>query len=96
MTIFAILMQSEQPAIKHRIMTVFPLDNYQLSETQWLISAPGTVMDISTKLGIADPNDLSLPSTGSAIIFATSSYYGRAPQPIWDWIKAKLEGRQNG
>jgi hypothetical protein len=96
MTIFAILMQSEQPSIAAKILSAFPTDHYHLSDTQWLISSQGTVMDISTKLGIADPNNLSLPSTGSAIIFATSSYYGRAPQPIWDWIKAKLEGRQNG
>ena len=96
MTIFAVLMPSEQPALKHNILSLYPLDHYQLSETQWLISASGTVMEITTKLGIADPNNLGLQPTGLAIVFATSSYYGRAPQPVWDWIKVKLEGRPNG
>jgi len=27
------------------------------------------------------------------IVFATSAYYGRASQPVWDWIKTKLETR---
>jgi hypothetical protein len=26
-----------------------------------------------------------------AIVFATSSYFGRAPATVWEWIKVKLE-----
>ena len=95
MTIFAILMPTAQPALAERIKSTFPSDHYHLNDTQWLISAQGTAMEITTKLGIADPNNLALQATGLAVVFATSSYYGRAPQPVWDWIKAKLEGRPN-
>jgi hypothetical protein len=95
MTIFAILMPTPQPALAEKIKAVF-VNHYQLNDTQWLISTSGTAIEISTKLGIADPNNLAAPAMGLGIVFATSSYYGRAPQPVWDWIKAKLEGPQNG
>ena len=95
MTIFAVLMPNPQAALVERIQAIFPADHYHINETQWLISAPGTAMELTTRLGIADPNNTSLQPIGLAIVFATSSYYGRAPQPVWDWIKAKLEARPN-
>jgi hypothetical protein len=91
MTIFAILMPTPQPSLAERIKTVFPSDYLEITETQWLVSASSTAIDVSAKLGIADPKAPTVPSSGSAIVFATSAYYGRAAQPIWDWMKAKLE-----
>jgi hypothetical protein len=96
MTIFALLMPLPQPPLEEAIKREFPNDHYAINDTQWLISASGTVIDVSAKIGIADPKMPSAPATGNGVIFATSSYYGRAPQPIWDWIKAKLEAPPNG
>jgi hypothetical protein len=91
MTIFAILMPTPQPSLVERIKAVYPSDYLEITETQWLVSASSTAIDVSAKLGIADPKALAAPATGTAIIFATSAYYGRAAQPIWDWMKTKLE-----
>jgi hypothetical protein len=95
MTIFAVLMPMPQPALAERIKSIFPAEHYVLHDTQWLISAQGTAIELTTKLGIADPSNSALQPIGLAVVFATSSYYGRAPQPVWDWIKAKLESRPN-
>jgi hypothetical protein len=90
MTIFAVLMPEQQTDLESKIREVYPNDFYQLSLTQWLISDSGTAADISRKLGIFDPANPQV-AVGEAVIFSTSSYHGRAPTPLWDWMRAKLE-----
>lgn len=96
MTIFTILMPTPQPQIVEAMKEAFPDDHLIINETQCLVSSAGTVMSVTAKLGIYDAKNPSAPSTGSAIVFAISSYYGRAPTMVWDWIKAKLETPANG
>jgi hypothetical protein len=67
-----------------------------VTDTQWLISAQGTVTEISAKIGVYDPNTPTAQWIGNAIIFATSAYSGRAPTSVWDWIKSKLEAQPRG
>lgn len=96
MTIFAILLPTPNPSLADAIKAAYPNDSLSLNDTQFLVSAVGTVMEVTAKIGIANPNDRQRPSIGSAVVFATTSYYGRAPTPVWDWIKAKLESPPNG
>jgi hypothetical protein len=90
MTVFAVMLPAPAPALVDAIQRLFPHDHLVISETQYLISAAGTAIDLSAKLGVYDPKDPA-KAVGNAIIFATSSYFGRAPSTVWDWIKAKLE-----
>jgi hypothetical protein len=94
MTIFAILMPTPQPGLVEAIKRLYPEKHISITETQWLISSSGTAVELSAKLGIVDPAR-ALP-TGNAIVFATSSYFGRAPTAIWDWIKVQLEAPPSG
>jgi hypothetical protein len=96
MTIFAVLLPMPQPKLAAAIKRAFPDDYYMLNDTQWLISASGTAIDITARLGIYDAANPEAEATGGAIIFATSSYYGRAPGQVWDWVRAKLEGATGG
>jgi hypothetical protein len=91
MAIFVILMPRPQPDLVEVIKSTFPNDYLSLSETQWLISTTGTAIDLTTKLGLYDANDPAKIPTGIAVIFAVSSYFGRAPATVWDWLKVKLE-----
>jgi hypothetical protein len=92
MTIFAVLLPDTGDAarLEEAIGSAFPGEYLQVGAKHFLVSANGTAVEVSNKIGITKPGD---PSTtvGSAIVFATSSYFGRAPTPVWDWIKAKLE-----
>jgi len=96
MTIFAVLMPSPQAALADSIRTKFPQDHLTLNETQWLISTTGTVAELSAKLGIYDLANPALPPVGLAVIFATSSYFGRTQPTVWEWLKAKLESSKSG
>jgi hypothetical protein len=96
MTIFAILMPTPQPELVKEIEKVFPNHHLKITETQWLVSSNNTVIDVVAQLGIYDAKKPENAPTGIAIVLATSSYYGRAPNTVWDWMKSNLEGITNG
>ena len=95
MTVFAILMPAPQPDLVREIESAFPEDHLEITETQWLVSAQLTAVDLSARLGIVDKRQPERRS-GNAVVFATSSYYGRAPSSVWDWINSKLEAPVHG
>ena len=88
MSIFVVLPPQQNSVLDAAIKQAFPSDLLQLAPNQWLVSAGGTAQDVATKLGI-----LAEGSPPSAIVIVMSSYHGRAPTPVWDWIKAKLEAK---
>ena len=96
MTIFAILMPTPQPELVRAIEEKFPKHHLKITDTQWLVSSNNTVIDVVAQLGIYDAKKPENTPTGIAIVLATSSYYGRAPNTIWDWMKLNLEGITNG
>ena len=93
MTIFAVLMPKPQPGLVEAIAREFPSDHLSVTDTQWLISSTKTVGEITALIGIYDAMSPVAPPTGIAIVISVAAYSGRAPQTIWDWIRAKLESR---
>jgi hypothetical protein len=87
MTIFAVLLPAPQPSFAARIEERYAGSYFKVSDTQYLVSARSTAMEVSAKLGL----DLADALAGSAIILAVSSYWGRAPTTVWDWIKTRME-----
>ncbi len=55
------------------------------------LSTTGTAIDLSAKLGLYDAKNPKAVASGRAVVLATSSYFGRAPTNVWDWMKSKLE-----
>ena len=96
MTIFAVLLPTAQPRLVNEIKKEYPSDHLAITDTQWLISGTGTAIDVCARLKIYDAKEPAREPSGSAIVFAVSNYFGRAPQNIWDWIKAKLEATPSG
>jgi hypothetical protein len=96
MTIFVVLMQSPQPRIVEVIKNSFVNDHLELTDTQYLISTVGTVQEVVAKLGIYDPKNPTTPPTGTAVVFSTSSYFGRGQTSLWDWLRTKLEAPPSG
>jgi hypothetical protein len=96
MTIFAILVPAPNPTLSAAIAEAFKDDCLKLSETQWIVSSSATIHEVTAKAGIFDLKNPDTPSTGNAVVFATTSYFGRAPATVWDWIRSKLESQKNG
>jgi hypothetical protein len=87
MTIFAVLLPTPQPPLAARIESEYAGSFFKLSDTQYLVSARSTAMEVSAKLSL----DLANAFVGNAVVFAVSSYWGRAPTTVWDWIKTRME-----
>jgi hypothetical protein len=67
-------------------------DRYQLqSERGWLIKFDGTSVELSYHLGITGQEKGTKSPVGSAIIVPVSSYFGRGPADMWEWLKTRLE-----
>jgi hypothetical protein len=90
MSIFVVLSQENNPLLEAKIAEKFPLDYYKLTSTQWVISSKETVKQLSDKLEITIETTKNGP-IGSAIIFSISTYWGRASNDFWEWIKVKME-----
>jgi hypothetical protein len=68
-----------------------PADRFRLqSDRGWLISYPGTSVELCNVIGLTGQPE-GTPSIGSAIVVPISSYYGRGPSEMWEWLKTRLE-----
>jgi hypothetical protein len=90
MTVFAVLLPQPAPGVVAQIKNLFPADHYEVAANQFLISSSGSAVELVKKLGVYDANNPAA-TTGNAVVLAVSSYYGRAPSTLWDWMKVKLE-----
>jgi hypothetical protein len=90
MIVFSITALLPNPKLDEAIKTNFPNSHLQVSPTVWLVAGSGTAQEVSNKIGLTEGG------LGSAVIFSTSGYYGRAPSNIWEWIKAKMEAPVSG
>lgn len=70
----------------------FPDRSRKLTEdgTQWLLVGEGTARDVSNRLGVTKEP----PEIGNGIVFTVAGYYGRTPQPTWEWLFTQLGGHR--
>jgi hypothetical protein len=62
-------------------------DFHEVAPDKFFVNFEGTSVDLSGKLGLADG------STGTGIVLLVTSYHGRAPKSIWEWINLKLNAK---
>jgi hypothetical protein len=71
---------------------IAPLDRYQLQNDRgWLIKFDGTSIELSNHIKLTGQNPGEPSPLGSAIIVPVTTYYGRGPGDMWEWIKTRLE-----
>ncbi|WBT04811.1 hypothetical protein PFY01_09080 [Brevundimonas vesicularis] len=90
MNIFVVVSLVPNSALQMRIHQSYPGNVLNLSDSATLIAATGTAQDISTTIGLASGE------FNSAVVIGMSTYHGRAPVDIWDWMKAKIEAPAHG
>lgn len=61
------------------------LDFIKLPVSGFMVSYHGTSQELSNLLGITEG------ASGTGVVASISSYYGRAPTDIWDWVKTRWE-----
>ncbi len=67
-------------------------DKYKLqSDRGWLISFDGTTVELSNHIGLTGQPQGEVSPIGSAIVVPVTTYYGRGPADMWEWLKTRLE-----
>lgn len=88
MAIFLIVPIANTQMIEHELdslKTQGKLDFIKLPTSGFAVSYSGTSQELSNLTGVTEG------TTGTAVVAAISSYYGRAPTNIWEWIKSRWE-----
>ena len=91
MTIFVICRVSNPALVGEAVKSQFPNDHLPLQGDEWLVSAKSTAREIAERLGITEEEGSTKTKVGSAIVFASAGYWGRASTEIWEWLKTKSE-----
>jgi hypothetical protein len=60
----------------------------------WLVSHPGTSVEVCNALGITSPDPEVELTLGSAMVALVGSYYGRGATTMWEWLKTKFESQR--
>lgn len=67
--------------------SVLPLQ----AKAGFLVSFEGTTVELSHHLGITAPERPKSSEVGPAMVTAVTSYYGRGPTTMWEWLKNRIE-----
>ncbi len=92
MSLFVVILPKEDPALVAAIKEKFPNNYYQITPTQWIISARGTAQQLSDLIGVTGEEK----PIGLAVILAIAGYWGRASTDLWEWMRVKTEEKANG
>ncbi len=65
---------------------------FQLQHVRgWLVQHPGTTVEVSNYIGISNTDRTIPPETDSAIVTPVTSYYGRGPTDMWEWLSNRMD-----
>lgn len=89
-------LSSNADQIGAAIKGVFAPENcYELqARAGWLVSHPGTSLEVSNAVGITSPDNSGKPALGSAMVTLVGSYYGRGSTTMWEWLKTRFESQR--
>ena len=66
-------------------------DRYQLpNDAGWLVRYDGTTVDLSNFIEVTGQEKGVLSPVGSTLITLVTSYYGRGPTDMWEWLSLKM------
>ena len=71
-----------------------PASRYQIqNDAGWFVVYGGTTVELSNFIGITGqaPGDPS--AIGSTLVTPVTSYYGRGPTDMWEWLKIRFESQ---
>ena len=74
---------SNDNSLKARIDAEFPNDNYEVGRGQWIVGFKGTAKQLYEKL-------LPEDEPSGVTVFRASSYWGIAPQDMWEWVATEV------
>lgn len=62
------------------------------NEAGFLVRFNGTTVELSNKIGVTGQAAGQPSETGSTLVTSLTTYYGRGPADMWEWLKTRFEG----
>lgn len=83
---------ANKPQLQKAVEDSFaPEDRYQLpNEAGWLVRYDGTTVELCNFIKLTG-QEQGVPSpVGSTLVTLVTSYYGRGPTDMWEWLSLKM------
>jgi hypothetical protein len=69
-----------------------PTDRYELPNSMgWYVVFKGTTIEVSNHLQITGQAEGQHTLVGATLVIPVTSYYGRGPTDMWEWLKIRME-----
>jgi hypothetical protein len=77
---------SEGLKVNERLKTLISEDDrFELAPDKWMVAYDGPAQDLAEKTGVRSGDE----RIGTGLVLAVTTYSGRAPSTLWDWLRAK-------
>jgi hypothetical protein len=71
-----------------------PTSRYQLqNDAGWFVVFTGTTIELSNFVGLTGQPQGTPSPVGSVLVTPITSYYGRGPTDMWEWLKTRFEAQ---
>jgi len=89
----AIPLIADSNPLKTAIESTLPSESrYELqADSGWLIHFSGTTIELTNHIGITGQEPGEASKVGSALVVPITTYYGRGPSDMWEWLKTRME-----
>jgi sarcosine oxidase gamma subunit len=85
-TVYFVTALAQAERVKERIRSfVAAEDVFELAPDKWMVSYEGPTRELAEKAGVRSGENL----IANGIVLAVTTYSGRGPTGLWDWLKVK-------
>ena len=84
--VYFLTAHSQTALVRDRVKKIFSEDErFELANDEWMVVFDGSTQELAEKAGIRGGDD----RIGTGLALSVTTYSGRAPTGLWDWLKAK-------
>lgn len=74
------------PAVRERVREIISDENrFELAEDRWVVVYEGSAQELAEAAGIRGGE----APIGTGLVMSMTTYAGRAPTDLWDWLRSK-------
>jgi len=72
--------------VRERLNGLIPEDDrFELAADRWMVVYEGVAQDLAENVGVRGGENV----IGNGLVLAVTTYSGRAPSGLWDWLRKK-------